>query len=130
MLGFYVLWQWFSTMYLRHHWRIDLLGGLAYSAFAFSFFYRSLGRIDRAYATGVSGGNGWQRLFEGTKLQYLFDMGPERGYTIVMEDSESDQSGRTSLEQVWREHGERDLEAAWVDDFGATWRLRGLEIEK
>ncbi|KUJ23129.1 PAP2-domain-containing protein [Mollisia scopiformis] len=124
MLGFYVLWQWFSTMYLRHHWRIDLLGGLLYSAFAFSFFYRSLGRIDRAYATGVSGGNGWQRLFEGTRLQFWFDHRPEKGYMAVMESSENGESGRTSIEVVMRERSEGDLEAAWVEDLGATWKTR------
>lgn len=124
LLGFYVLWQWFSTMYLRHHWRIDLLGGLAYSAFAFSFFYRSLGRIDRAYATGVSGGNGWQRLFEGTRAQYFFDRRPEKGYEIVMEGSSDGESGRTSIEQAMVDRREGDLESAWVDDLGATWRTR------
>lgn len=75
LVGFYVLWQWFSTMYLRHHWRIDLLGGLIYSAFAFSLFYRSLQRCDRAYLRGMSGGNGWERLWEGTKLQSIFEKG-------------------------------------------------------
>src|ERR1700712_2827857 len=90
MLGFYVLWQWFSTMYLRHHWRIDLLGGLAYSAFVFSIFFRSLVRIDRAYAFGVSGGNGWQRLFHGTVLQGLFDGKSEPGY-LTIEGTESDE---------------------------------------
>lgn len=124
MLGFYVLWQWFSTMYLRHHWRIDLLGGLAYSALAFSFFYRSLGRIDRAYATGVSGGNGWQRLFEGTRVQYFFDRRLEKGYEIVMEGSSDGESVRTSIEQAVLERREGDLESAWVDDLGATWRTR------
>lgn len=111
-------------MYLRHHWRIDLLGGLAYSALAFSFFYRSLGRIDRAYATGVSGGNGWQRLFEGTRVQYFFDRRLEKGYEIVMEGSSDGESVRTSIEQAVLERREGDLESAWVDDLGATWRTR------
>lgn len=130
MLGFYVLWQWFSTMYLRHHWRIDLLGGLAYSAFVFSFFYRSLSRIDKAYATGVSGGNGWQRLFEGTRLQYFFDYGPEKGYMVVMESSVDGSSGRTSVDQAIRNHREGDLEAAWVQDLGATWTTREPTVTK
>lgn len=129
LLGFYVLWQWFSTMYLRHHWRIDLLGGLAYSAFAFSFFYRSLGKIDRAYATGVSGGNGWQRLFEGTRLQYLFDRKPERGYTVVMSGSEDDENGRKSIEPAVRSFGEGDIETGWVGS-GSAWRTRDPITEK
>ena len=115
ILGFYVLWQWYSTMYLRHHWRIDLLGGLIYTALAFSLFYRSLAKIDRVYAFGDSGGNGWQRLFEGTKLQYMFDRNPDEQYTILMEDS-SDESHRTSLDRGQ----DSDLESAWMDETGAT----------
>jgi membrane-associated phospholipid phosphatase len=123
ILGFYVLWQWFSTMYLRHHWRIDLLGGLIYSAFVFSIFYRSLMRIDRAFALGVSGGNGWQRLWEGTRLQGAFDGKVERGYGMVLEDSDG-WSGRTSVEAMANEHRTADLEAAWVEDLGATWKVK------
>lgn len=130
MLGFYVLWQWFSTMYLRHHWRIDLLGGLIYSAFAFSFFYRSLGRIDRAFATGVSGGNGWQRLFEGTGLQFWFDHKPEKGYMIVVDGSEDGESGWKSVERVIRDRREGDLEAARLEDSGATWGTKDSMADK
>jgi hypothetical protein len=124
ILGFYVLWQWFSTMYLRHHWRIDLLGGLVYSAFVFSIFYRSLVRIDKAYALGASGENGWQRLFEGTRLQFLFDGKPERGYEMIVESSEDEWSGRTSIDAMAREGRTGDLEAAWVDDLGVTWKVK------
>jgi hypothetical protein len=122
LLGFYVLWQWFSTMYLRHHWRLDLLGGLVYSAFVFSIFYRSLARIDKAYAFGVSGGNGWQRLFEGTRLQYAFDTQPEKDYELVMasDSSVDSESPRRSVDG--RRDG--DLEAAWVEDLGATWTTK------
>jgi len=124
MLGFYVLWQWFSTMYLRHHWRIDLLGGFVYSAFVFSIFYRSLQRIDKAYAFGISGGNGWQRLFAGTKLQYFFDRKPEDGYDIVLEDSSHDgASGRGSVDEMVNSGRQADLESAWVKDLGATWKV-------
>ncbi|CZT51276.1 probable IPT1 Mannosyl diphosphorylinositol ceramide synthase [Rhynchosporium secalis] len=115
ILGFYVLWQWFSTMYLRHHWRIDLLGGLAYSAAAYSMFYRSLQKMDKAYSTGISGGNGWQRLWEGTRLQYWFDGKPGRGYEVVMEDREDGEYTRMSVDDAVRE---RDLESSWIDDRG------------
>lgn len=124
MLGFYVLWQWFSTMYLRHHWRIDLLGGLIYSAGVFSIFYRSLQRIDKAYAFGVSGGNGWQRLFEGTRLQYWFDKKPEKGYEVVMDNHGDGEYVRMSVDQAVRDHREGDLESAWVSDLGATWKSK------
>src|SRR5215469_15233493 len=110
-------------MYLRQHWRIDLLGGFIYSAFVFSMFYRSLVMIDKAYAFGVSGANGWQRLFEGTRLQFAFDRKPEIGYEVVMGDSVDGQSVRTSADQM-RDHREDDLESAWVEDLGATWKFK------
>ncbi|KAF5870584.1 putative inositolphosphotransferase protein [Botrytis fragariae] len=129
ILGFYVLWQWFSTMYLRHHWRIDLLGGLAYSAFAFSLFYRSLQKIDRAYATGVSGGNGWQRLWEGTRLQYWFDRRPaQQGYEVLLEEQEYNKEARGEDREIDSPGSSReDLEGAWVRDEGVTWTVRDTE---
>lgn len=130
MIGFYVLWQWFSTMYLRHHWRIDLLGGLVYSAFAFSLFFRSLGRIDKAYAYGVSGGNGWQRLFKGTRLQFVFDHKPEKGYDIVMESSADESSVRSSVDDMVNRGRENDLESAWVEDWGATWETKNFSVKE
>lgn len=113
LLGFYVLWQWFSTMYLRHHWRIDLLGGLIYSGFAFSCFYKSLVLIDRAYAFGSSGGNGWQRLFEGTSWAHAFDGKQNKGYDALGDSSEGS-SERTSSELELDE----DLEAGWAKEAG------------
>lgn len=130
ILGFYVLWQWFSTMYLRHHWRIDLLGGLIYAALGVSIFYRSLARIDRAYATGVSGGNGWQRLFGGTRMQYVFDAKPELGYELVSEESTDGESQRTSVDQMVRRNKDGDLEAAWVRDLGAMWQVRDPPVDR
>lgn len=80
-------------------------------------------RIDRAFALGVSGGNGWQRLWEGTRLQGAFDGKVERGYGMVLEDSDG-WSGRTSVEAMANEHRTTDLEAAWVEDLGATWKVK------
>ena len=116
-------------MYLRHHWRIDLLGGLAYSAFAFSLFYRSLQKIDRAYATGVSGGNGWQRLWEGTRLQYWFDRRPaQQGYEVLLEDQEYNKEARGEDREIDSLGSSReDLEGAWVRDEGVTWTVRDTE---
>jgi mannosyl-inositol-phosphoceramide inositolphosphotransferase len=105
-------------MYLRHPWRIDLLGGLLYPAFMVSFFHRSLARIDKAYASGVSGGNGWYRLSGGTKLQYMFNERPELGYRLVLENNTDGESQQTSAEQMVRENREADVEAAWVRDLG------------
>jgi hypothetical protein len=110
-------------MYLWHHWGVDLLGDLLYSAFVFSMFYRSLLRIDKAYAFGVSGGNGWQRLFEGMRLQYAFDTQSEKDYELVMgsDSSTDEESVSSSIEQ---ERKDGDLEAAWVEDLGATWTTK------
>jgi len=124
MLGFYVLWQWFSTMYLRHHWRIDLLGGLAYTSFVFSIFYKSLQKIDRAYTCGVSGENGWQRLFEGTRLQYVFDRRPKPGYEVVTDSGYDGSKERLSIDDS-SDGRQSDLESLWVEDLGATWRVKG-----
>ena len=116
-------------MYLRHHWRIDLLGGLIYSAAVFSIFYRSLGRMDKAYVTGVSGGNGWQRLFEGTRLQYIFDRRPEiKGNYIQLEDSDG-YDRRASVDQLLQERRSSDLESAWVNDMGLSWKTRDPEVK-
>jgi hypothetical protein len=88
-----------------------------YSSFAFSIFYRSLVRMDKAYAFGVSGGNGWQRLFEGTRLQYVFDWQPEKeGYGVLMDDSD----GWSSEGSDEKERRVEDLEAAWINDLGIT----------
>jgi len=115
-------------MYLRHHWRIDLLGGLIYSAAVFSIFYKSLGRMDKAYLTGVSGGNGWQRLFEGTRLQYIFDRRPEiKGNYIHLEDSDG-YDRRASVDQLLEERRSTDLESAWVNDLGLSWKTRDPDV--
>lgn len=86
------------------------MGGLVYSAFAFSLHYRSLMKIDRAYALGMSGGNGWQRLFEGTSWQGAFDVKPhaDDDYDALAGNSE-DFSERESSDLEM----ETDLEASW-----------------
>lgn len=95
-----------------------------YSSFVFSLFYRSLARIDKAYAFGVSGGNGWQRLFAGTRLQYVFDRKPEEGYNILLNSSHDGESFRNSVDEMVIRGREDDLESAWVKDLGATWQVR------
>lgn len=39
---FHVLWMWFATMYLTHHYLIDLVGGSIYATLSFFFFRRYL----------------------------------------------------------------------------------------
>ncbi|KAI7895525.1 uncharacterized protein EV154DRAFT_495176 [Mucor mucedo] len=42
---FHVLWMWFATMYLTHHYLIDLVGGSIYATVAFFFFRQYLPTI-------------------------------------------------------------------------------------
>ncbi|KAG2229783.1 hypothetical protein INT48_005310 [Thamnidium elegans] len=42
---FHVMWMWFATMYLTHHYLIDLVGGSIYATLAFFFFRRYLPTI-------------------------------------------------------------------------------------
>lgn len=79
--------------------------------------------MDKAYAFGVSGGNGWQRLFEGTRLQYAFDTQPEKDYELVMaSDMSTDEESARGSSTEERRNG--DLESAWVQDLGATWTTK------
>jgi membrane-associated phospholipid phosphatase len=73
LLGFYLLWQWWATIYLRHHWRIDLLGGLAYAAFAFTIMQGFISRKEQDFEKGISGQPAWQRLWQGTPLEHFFE---------------------------------------------------------
>lgn len=76
--------------------------------------------------TGVSGGNGWQRLFEGTRLQYLWDAKPSDGYDILLiADGLSDEESIGGERRSQEMSGNKDLlEESWVQDLGATWRVR------
>ncbi|KAI9830368.1 MAG: hypothetical protein M1819_005749 [Sarea resinae] len=61
LCGAFVFWQWWSTIYLLHHWRIDLIGGALYSTAAFLAFLPSLKKYEsrsrhRAWC-------GWERLW-------------------------------------------------------------------
>lgn len=42
---FHIMWMWFATMYLTHHYLIDLVGGSIYATLAFFFFRRYLPNI-------------------------------------------------------------------------------------
>lgn len=82
-------------------------------------------RMDRAYACGISGGNGWQRLFEGTRLQYAFDRKPEQRYEGVPADYSGDEENcRTSTDGHGNMRRETDLESAWVEDLGVSWKVK------
>lgn len=75
--------------------------------------------MDKAYALGISGGNGWQRLFENTRLQHIFD--GKAGYEAVFSGSEE---GSLDFDKQEREDSDSDLERGWVDDLGFTWKSK------
>ncbi|BFZ58185.1 hypothetical protein PYCC9005_005247 [Savitreella phatthalungensis] len=72
LLSVYVLWQWWATMYLRHHWRIDLVGGLLVAAIGFTLQLPSILRKEAEYRCGYSGASAWDRIFAGTTLAGAF----------------------------------------------------------
>ncbi|OZJ05427.1 hypothetical protein BZG36_01656 [Bifiguratus adelaidae] len=47
----YVMWIWWSTMYLTHHYMIDLVGGSIYALVAFGWAMRYAPKIDRDFPT-------------------------------------------------------------------------------
>ena len=70
LVGGYVVWQWWATMYLRHHWRLDLVGGLFVSALGFTLM---LPAIHRAEDKTNRLNTGWNRIFAHTKLHGYWD---------------------------------------------------------
>ncbi|KAI9483610.1 MAG: hypothetical protein EXX96DRAFT_558918 [Benjaminiella poitrasii] len=47
----YVIWMWFSTMYLTHHYMIDLVGGSIYAILSFVVAYQFLPKRNSKYST-------------------------------------------------------------------------------
>lgn len=79
LFGFVFL-QWWATIYLDHHWRLDLFAGLIYATVLFTVFYRwRMGRVDEEFAKArlrydfVHGSTMGMRVFRNTKLQNFFD---------------------------------------------------------
>lgn len=76
----FVFLQWWATIYLDHHWRIDLLIGLFYAIVSFTLWYRLRmqryseefvkARLRYDFARGSTMG---MRVFRNTKLQNFFD---------------------------------------------------------
>ncbi|KAJ3151870.1 hypothetical protein HDU86_006002 [Geranomyces michiganensis] len=61
-LSLYVCWQWWATMYLRHHYMSDLIVGAAYATVVYMFSRRYLARasLSSSAAGGAgAGGFGW-----------------------------------------------------------------------
>lgn len=79
LLGFVIL-QWWATIYLDHHWRIDLLIGMFYAITSFTFWYRfRLARYTEDFIKArlrydfSQGSTMGMRVFRNTRLQNFFD---------------------------------------------------------
>ncbi|CUM63909.1 uncharacterized protein PRCAT00001497001 [Priceomyces carsonii] len=78
----FVVLQWWATIYLDHHWRVDLLIGMFYSIIAYTILFRSkrgLKKVDRDFVKAKlrfdfkRGSTMGMRTFRNTKLQNFFD---------------------------------------------------------
>ncbi|ABN68081.2 putative inositol phosphoesterase [Scheffersomyces stipitis CBS 6054] len=78
----YVVLQWWATIYLDHHWRLDLIVGMLYSIASFSFLLfwsRGLSFVERNFILArkrcdfKNGSTAGMRIFRNTKLQTVFD---------------------------------------------------------
>lgn len=76
----FVFCQWWATIYLDHHWRIDLFVGLLYSIASYTVFSKwMIPRVDHAFAEArlnhdfSKGSTMGMRVFRNTKLQNFFD---------------------------------------------------------
>ncbi|RLV93558.1 Inositolphosphotransferase 1 [Spathaspora sp. JA1] len=79
---FFVVFQWWATIYLDHHWRLDLLVGLMYSVFWFTIVKHvsfGLNRVDEEFIKSrlrfnfEKGSTMGMRVFRNTRLQKFFD---------------------------------------------------------
>lgn len=69
----YASWQWWATMYLDHHWRLDLLGGASYALLAYLIFLPRLRRFEASFVNGDSPTTGGMRLFANTCFENWFN---------------------------------------------------------
>ncbi|KAG7192794.1 uncharacterized protein KQ657_001249 [Scheffersomyces spartinae] len=75
----FVVVQWWATIYLDHHWRLDLYAGLLYAIGLFTLFTSMRAKVDERFFharfTGdfVRGSTMGMRVFKNTRLQNFFD---------------------------------------------------------
>ncbi|EGW35137.1 uncharacterized protein SPAPADRAFT_58326 [Spathaspora passalidarum NRRL Y-27907] len=78
----FVVIQWWATIYLDHHWRVDLLIGLSYALFWFTIVKNvrfGLNRVDEQFIKSrlrfdfAHGSTMGMRVFRNTRLQKFFD---------------------------------------------------------
>lgn len=79
-LFLFVVLQWWATIYLDHHWRLDLIAGLIYALVLFTVFFRwRMHRVDEDFVNArlrfdfTNGSTMGMRVFRKTKLQNFFD---------------------------------------------------------
>ena len=81
MAFIYVIIQWWATIYLDHHWRLDLLIGLIYSIIWFTLIYKFFIKYQQKkfimarlnYQFNNDGSTMGMRVFKNTKIQWFFD---------------------------------------------------------
>lgn len=78
----YIALQWWATIYLDHHWRLDLFVGMLYSIALYMFLHIWKGgfrRVDERFALARSrmdfaeGSTMGMRVFRGTRIEHFFD---------------------------------------------------------
>lgn len=79
-LFMFVVIQWWSTIYLDHHWRLDLFAGMLYSVALFVVFYTwGMPSVDERFIAArreydfQNGSTMGMRVFRNTVLQNFFD---------------------------------------------------------
>lgn len=79
LFGFVAL-QWWATIYLDHHWRLDLFVGMIYAIVLFTVFFRlRMQRVNEQFVNArlrydfANGSTMGMRVFRNTKLQNFFD---------------------------------------------------------
>ena len=68
--GGYVLWMWFSTMYLTHHYMIDLVGGSIYAILAYAVAQKFLPRTNPDTRTRL----GYLGITKSNFLSYIYSI--------------------------------------------------------
>lgn len=77
----FVMIQWWATIYLDHHWRLDLLAGLIYACIWFTIIYKLVIKYQQErfimarlkYQFNNGGSTMGMRVFRNTKIQWFFD---------------------------------------------------------
>ncbi|KAK6201304.1 uncharacterized protein RJT21DRAFT_1250 [Scheffersomyces amazonensis] len=75
----FVILQWWATIYLDHHWRLDLIVGMAYSIIVFTILLRWIKRYDERFIKKRLKGERLgsetmgMRVFKNTCIEFFFD---------------------------------------------------------